>query len=466
MRLLRWNDDFQFSLTPDIQDDELPPYAILSHTWGSPEDEVTFADMQNGEAQSKVGYKKIQFCGEQAKKDDIKHFWVDTCCIDKANNTELTEAITSMYRWYQNSQKCYVYLSDISNGHAELINESRSVLHEEFCKSRWFKRGWTLQELIAPSIVEFYSKDCEYLGTKGTLGIQISEITTIPLAVLQGSHPCQFPIDERIRWTEARQTKRKEDQAYCLLGIFDICMPLVYGEGDNALRRLRQEINQRFGEKVAASLGEDRTARSLGLCLKSAPTISAEDFVGRSVEIDAIHNILQPGAALREQRRAVLGGMGGIGKTQLAIAYARQYQEIYSSTLWLNATSTATIFASVREACQPLISSEDLSKLDDEQALARLQEWLCHPSNSGWLLIFDNYDEPESFDIHDFYPNVSHGFIIITTRLPDQVAGTQVRVRQLEEVEDALEILQKRSGRKDVRHGRLCSSAWSLLAHD
>lgn len=144
MRLLRWSSQNELSLTDDL-DENIPPYAILSHTWGSDSDEVSFADIQKGQGQSKVGYAKIRFCGEQAKKDGINHFWVDTCCINKYNQNELSAAINMMFRWYANAQKCYVYLSDVQvEG-----NLSQISWEPDFRKSRWFKRGWTLQELLA-----------------------------------------------------------------------------------------------------------------------------------------------------------------------------------------------------------------------------------------------------------------------------------------------------------------------------
>ena len=113
MRLLELKDNGKFSLTNDIVID-IPPYAILSHTWGRDNEEVTFKDLMESSGNAKAGYKKLQFCREQAARDGLQYFWVDTCCIDKSNNTELSEAINSMFRWYRNTAKCYVYLSDVS----------------------------------------------------------------------------------------------------------------------------------------------------------------------------------------------------------------------------------------------------------------------------------------------------------------------------------------------------------------
>ncbi|RYN60627.1 hypothetical protein AA0117_g13049 [Alternaria alternata] len=176
MRLLYTTRDGRLGWTEDLIGDKIPPYAILSHTWKEGQ-EVTFADLQDldnavdVETQSKEGYRKIRFCAQQAKRDGLDYFWVDTCCIDKANNTELSRAINSMFRWYQNAKRCYVFLSDVANDTSDI--DSKSALKQ----SRWFKRGWTLQELLAPRSVEFFSKEGERLGDKESLQHLIHEVT-------------------------------------------------------------------------------------------------------------------------------------------------------------------------------------------------------------------------------------------------------------------------------------------------
>ena len=246
MRLLERNNDGEFSLTKDSVGDDIPHYAILSHTWGADTEEVTFEDLMNGTGKDKHGYNKIRFCGEQARRDGLQYFWVDTCCINKSNNTELSEAINSMFRWYRNADKCYVYLSDIPRPAFDSNDQFNQLPWESaFRKSRWFTRGWTLQELLAPASVEFFSEDCEQLGNKKSLERHIHEITRIPIKALQGSPLSDFSITERISWAKKRETTRKEDKAYSLLGIFDIHMPLLYGEGrENAFKRLQKEIDE------------------------------------------------------------------------------------------------------------------------------------------------------------------------------------------------------------------------------
>lgn len=231
-------------------------YAILSHTWAEDDDEeVTFQDMIRGGNEGKDGWKKIEFCRRQAKKDDIQHFWIDTCCIMKENFTELSEAINSMFRWYQHATKCYVYLADVSR-----VSLGDASWEQAFQSSRWFRRGWTLQELLAPKVVEFYSKEGHFLGCKKSLEQQIHSVTGIPIAALRGQLG-DFSVDERFHWAESRETSQQEDKAYSMFGIFDIYMPLIYGEGrENAFRRLREEIGKK---NAGLSTEEDRCFQSL-----------------------------------------------------------------------------------------------------------------------------------------------------------------------------------------------------------
>ena len=242
MRLLKLDDNGRFSLV-SFAKGEIPSYAILSHTWDRGEDdEVTFRDIMDGAGHDKKGFQKLQFCSIQAKVDKLYYCWVDTCCIDKSNEKELTTAINSMFRWYQNAAICYVYLSDVS-----VYRQDDQVLHKEwksaFYNSRWFTRGWTLQELLAPKVVVFYSCDHTRLGDKRSLEQIICEITGIAVEALQGRSLNNFSVQERFRWKETRQTTEEEDIAYCMLGIFDVSMPLVYGEGqEKAISRLRREI--------------------------------------------------------------------------------------------------------------------------------------------------------------------------------------------------------------------------------
>jgi len=247
MRLLLRSDTDEFSLTDFVDDKTIPPYAILSHTWLADKEELTFEDLTNSTGKNKSGYEKIQFCGEQARRDGLQYFWVDTCCINKANHAELSLAINSMFRWYRNASRCYVYLSDVPSPPFGTNDEfNPQSWDSDFWKSKWFTRGWTLQELLAPSSVEFFSQEGKRLGDKCSLKQQIHEITGIPILALQGAPLSQFRVDERFLWIERRQTKLAEDKVYSLLGIFDVEIPLFYGEGaPNAFKRLREVIDKR-----------------------------------------------------------------------------------------------------------------------------------------------------------------------------------------------------------------------------
>jgi hypothetical protein len=236
MRLLSLTSNNTFTLTEFFGDD-IPRYSILSHTWGNDSEEVTFGDLMKDAGQSKshlIGYKKLLFCGQQARRHGIAYFWVDTCCIDKSSSSELSEAINSMFKWYSVAEKCFIYLSDVSMHDYE----------DTFGKSRWFTRGWTLQELLAPREAEFFSHETEWIGTKNSFERQIHETTGISIQALRGNPLSQFPLKERLSWAHNRVTKREEDGAYCLLGILDISMPLIYGEGkEKALLRVHRLID-------------------------------------------------------------------------------------------------------------------------------------------------------------------------------------------------------------------------------
>jgi hypothetical protein len=238
MRLLRLEEDGGYRLE-EYFGSGIPPYAILSHTWGADHDEVTFKDLQEDTGTEKAGRGKLAFCASRAAQDDLRFFWVDTCCIDKSSSAELSEAINSMFAWYRNSAKCYVYLSDVAT--SSFINE------ETLQPSRWFTRGWTLQELLAPRVVEFFSRDGTLIGNKSSpaIQLQITRISGISLQGLQGVPLSDISVKERMSWAKQRNTTREEDMAYCLLGIFDVHMPPIYGEGqEKALKRLQSEIGK------------------------------------------------------------------------------------------------------------------------------------------------------------------------------------------------------------------------------
>ncbi|KAF3802012.1 Vegetative incompatibility protein HET-E-1 [Colletotrichum gloeosporioides] len=203
----------------EISDPASVEYAILSHTWE--DDEISFQDIRSpnaDDARRKAGFSKVAKTCELARQRHIEFAWIDTCCIDKSSSAELSEAINSMFTWYKLSTVCFVFLSDLS---PSKDSESQQTLG----KCRWFSRGWTLQELIAPRHVEFYDSTWKRFSRKAN----------IPVAV-------------KMSWAAERQTKRIEDRAYSLLGIFDINMPMIYGEGHKSFRRLQEEIAKETGD--------------------------------------------------------------------------------------------------------------------------------------------------------------------------------------------------------------------------
>ncbi|KAI1654859.1 HET-domain-containing protein [Daldinia decipiens] len=217
-------------------------YAILSHTWA--EEEVSLQDLQAGSGPSKQGYEKIVLTCEQAKQHGCKWAWVDTCCIDKTSSAELSEAINSMYQWYEESAVCYAYLIDVVDNFPYVFTSNEDG--NEPPASRWFTRAWTLQELIAPSDVIFYGRGWAEIGRRYEQRIQdaLTHVTGIPesLISIPRSSLSQYSVAQKMSWAAHRLSTRIEDIAYSLLGIFEINMPLLYGEGPKAFVRLQEEI--------------------------------------------------------------------------------------------------------------------------------------------------------------------------------------------------------------------------------
>jgi hypothetical protein len=314
MRLLRYGSDGELSLTKHyIGQDKIPPYAILSHTWQEGQ-EVTLDDLIHKTGKEKSGYDKIVFCAQQAKRDSLHYFWVDTCSIDKSSSAELSEAINSMFKWYEAADRCYVYLSDVSADDSALADGS-------FHSSRWFTRGWTLQELLAPSTVQFFTKDGVLLGDKGSLGPAIAKITGIPLEALQGKALAKFSIEDRISWAKHRETRLGEDKAYSLLGILDVKMLMMYSEGEvGAFKRLHRAIREAQAENT-----EIETANIHWMVFQSTNSL----FTGRSELLGRIQNAfrLDENSTRTEQKRFVITGMGGQGKSEVCVKAASLMRE-------------------------------------------------------------------------------------------------------------------------------------------
>ncbi|KAG6362695.1 hypothetical protein INS49_007788 [Diaporthe citri] len=270
-----------------IREDEIPPYAILSHTWDK--DEVTLQEMQGFGAEllstasridllkAKQGLRKVLHAANLAASEGHDWIWIDTCYIDKTSSAELSEAINSMYRWYQGSEICYVYLSDARLGDKELQKSGDESLGRLIQDSRWIACGWTFQELIAPSSVLFYSSDWSFIGRSSEDHIirTLAEATGIDIGVLSGDIATQeVSVANRMRWASKRKTTRKEDMAYCLMGLFSVSMPLLYGEGGvRSFIRLQNEILQATDDQTISAWstppGSKDNIRASGLLAES-----------------------------------------------------------------------------------------------------------------------------------------------------------------------------------------------------
>jgi hypothetical protein len=233
-------------------ENSIPAYAILSHTWTN--DEVSYEEYLAKKNLDSHGFKKIQQTCKQALSRGLLYAWVDTCCINKTSSAELTEAINSMFKWYEKSTICLAYLADVPAGY----DASDEWL--AFKASKWFTRGWTLQELLAPHSLKFYASDWTPIASRDALAGHIQDVTGIGIQFLvgdstastnpkdsytRGSLLARASIAERMSWAATRQTTRPEDTSYCLLGIFGVNIPLVYGEGSKAFLRLQEEILRR-----------------------------------------------------------------------------------------------------------------------------------------------------------------------------------------------------------------------------
>ena len=223
-------------------------YAILSHTWSQEVPEQTFQEVQAIRAQCmKSGdnpldfvSKKIRHCCSVAQRDGYAWVWIDTCCINKESSTELSEAINAMFNWYVLAEVCYAHLEDVSS------SDDPHAKGSQFRRARWHTRGWTLQELLAPAVVVFLSADWVPIGTKRELCGPLESCTGIYRGIFTRDYDFfSAPVAMRMYWASQRKTTRVEDEAYCLLGLFNINMPTLYGEGRQAFQRLQLEITKR-----------------------------------------------------------------------------------------------------------------------------------------------------------------------------------------------------------------------------
>ncbi|KAH7122353.1 kinesin light chain 3, partial [Dendryphion nanum] len=400
MRLLYFDSSGQLT-SKNFERKAIPPYAILSHTWG--EAEFLFEDLVNGTGKGKAGYGKILFCGEQAAHDNLQYFWIDTCCIDKWNLRELSYSINSMYQWYKNATKCYAFLSDVTTPIATDAGLQQSIREASFRKSRWFTRGWTLQELLAPASIDFFSSEWQRLGDKESLEQQVHEITRIPVAALRGDPLEEFSVPERMAWMAGRQTKHEEDMAYSLIGIFGVSMEFRYGEGKSrALERLQEEVEKANTTPFIVPFGQNTR------------------FIGRESQLAKLREKLFVGASTT---KVAITGPSGIGKTQLALelAYQTRRERKDCSVFWIPASDKESLYQAYSHIVRRLL----VPGWDDEKAdVMKLVQLHLSKENAGqWLLVFDNADEAGlqtagpgiGVGLIEFLPSSEQGAIVFTT---------------------------------------------------
>ncbi|KAF1809490.1 hypothetical protein P152DRAFT_468342 [Eremomyces bilateralis CBS 781.70] len=416
-------DDYPSFSLAEFAEDEVPRYAILSHThtWGHDGYEVTYKDITDGTGSGKAGYDKLHFCAVQAKTDGLGYCWIDTCCIDKTNAAELTESINSMFRWYQNAIKCYVFLTDVSASMSEDDRDSQ-----------------TLQELIAPRCVEFFSQKRELLGDRKTLEKQIHQVANISIHALRGEPLSHFTIDERMLWAANRITKRPEDKFYSLLGIFDIHMEAIYGEGEHhAFRRLLRELERYSENHQLSELFRDQllvsSARQPKTPLENptwvVPFERNSRFTGREPELARLEEML---FSKHRTAKLAITGLGGVGKTQLVIELLCRVadKQKHCSVIWISVVNMESLHQSYLDATRQLgISGFKDNKADIKRLV---QDHLSKESTGRWLLVFDNANDIDmwiakagpglqqlgqgSHPLIDYLPKSKQGAVIFTTR--------------------------------------------------
>jgi hypothetical protein len=371
MRLLHFDTLGKLVLT-DFHGKTIPPYAILSHRWT--DSEILIEDVLSATYKEREeGYLKLAFCAKQAAQDKLQYFWVDTCCIDRWNKSERSKAINSMFRWYKNATRCYVFLPDVSVPDATKPVQ-RSDWEVLFRASAWFTRGWTLQELIAPVSVEFFSCEGHGLGDKASLDQLLHDITGIPLAALRNCPLDQFRTSERRRWTENRVTTEEEDIVYCLLGLLGVSMSTTYGEGkESALSRLQTEVE------------------AAGNAPSIIPFSQNESFVGRELQLAEVEAKLFSNGQTTSTLAIV--GPGGTGKSQLALEVAHRTRQNNKecSVFWIDASDKDSLYQSYAGIAQKLSmlgGDDDLADIKQvvERCVAEVSARQC-------LLIFDNAED-------------------------------------------------------------------------
>ena len=265
-------DDHGNTVLKCFNDEELRGirYAIMSHCWcaagsvGEMQfrelDEATFETVRD--LRNRPGYQKIVESCLLTHKEGLEWLWVDTCCIMRESETELSEAVNSMYQWYRNSEICFAYLHDVKfplppEPNTEMFPTSSSL-------PQWFSCSWTLQELLGARVIRFFDQDWHLIGDKDKLAPKLADITGIPADILTNGlphpdDPCRPSAAQIMSWAADRKATTREDRAYALMGIFEVHMPTKYGEHERAFYRLQVSIMKEYNDhSIFAWFGKSR----------------------------------------------------------------------------------------------------------------------------------------------------------------------------------------------------------------
>jgi hypothetical protein len=384
-------------------------------------------DVEGRKNTEKPGYRKLQgfVAYTKASLPQVKWLWIDTCCIKQSSDRELSAAINSMFEWYCKAEVCLAYLEDVP-----LASHSTKT----FADSVWFRRGWTLQELLAPSLVVFLSQDWNVIGYKGQdharsglslktgplLEEQVSAITGIPRRILHNYQESEgLTAEDKLAWAEGRQTLYGEDLSYCLLGIMGVSMNIRYGDGKEITR-------ERLMRKVAKR-GRIATPSEflVPFSLQGIPAI--DYFVSRDADMKQLADyFVSASSPTFQQRVFVVHGMGGMGKTQLCAIFVTVHAKQFSAVFWLDGSSKDSLLRSQAAAVSrlPHIPQAATDPADAAQLSDEFRRWLSLTGNTKWLLDIDNIDrdwqskqDVQAYDYREFLPPVPHGNVLITTRL-------------------------------------------------
>ncbi|KAK0806639.1 hypothetical protein LTR75_002527 [Friedmanniomyces endolithicus] len=417
---------------------DTPRYIAASHRWKAGM-EAMIGDIQNRSNVDKSGFQKVEGFAKYVRENfkDVEWLWIDTCCINQDSSQEVNEAVNSMFSWYANAYVCLAYLTDVFD----------SKEKHELDASEWFRRGWTLQELLAPQIVVFLSRDWRVIGhkasrgwTSSTFGVEvdagpslvsaIASITRVPESVLcDFEQSKRYTVEERLAWSAGRETTKREDVYYSLLGMFGVRMSLDYGEGtDEARRRLLGKIaksDQQPDRAVWTATVRTQASRPIvGVearpMVKQAwllPRPANPQYSGYSHVLEYLKSRILSNAdesCNRKQLNMVLSGMGGVGKSETILQFVDRnrtlLRERLYAALWVDCDSETAVRADLRR-----ISRLYDWSFGDDAIFDGVKDRLG-TSKTPILLILDNCDD-STVDYNRYIPNGDQVTVVLTTRL-------------------------------------------------